>query len=54
MQVALWYASLYLVFLWMYGSTTGIWRYGLKWKEAKPVGAILFVPVQLLVCFALW
>eukprot|EP00775_Hariotina_reticulata_P006066 gene6066-6304_t len=53
-QVLLWYATLYLIFLWAFGGATEIWRYGLDWQQSKPAGAFCIIPVITFIMFALW
>lgn len=54
LQVLLWYASAYEVFLWAYGGASGRWRYGLDWQKAKSAGALMLVPVIVFIFFCLW
>jgi hypothetical protein len=49
--VLLCYASLYEVFAFIYGSTTGDWRYGLDWTRAGSAVAYALVPIF---CFAVF
>jgi hypothetical protein len=42
------------VFLWIYGGTTGVWRYGLDWNRARPVGAFILLPFLCFLMFLIW
>eukprot|EP00878_Enallax_costatus_P001404 GHUV01001554.1.p1 GENE.GHUV01001554.1~~GHUV01001554.1.p1 ORF type:complete len:531 (+),score=65.54 GHUV01001554.1:510-2102(+) len=53
-QVLLWYATLYEIFLWIYGEVSGIWRYNLDWQVSKPAGAFALIPVITFIMFSLW
>lgn len=50
-QCLLWWGSLYLIFLWIYGAATGTWRYGLNIQSARPAVAMVLLPV---ICFITW
>lgn len=54
LQVLLWYASLYIIFLLAYGGGSSTWRYGLDVQKAKPAGALLLVPLVVFIFFCLW
>jgi hypothetical protein len=45
------WGTLYLVFLWIYGASTGIWRYGLNIQSARAAGAVALLPA---ICFVTW
>lgn len=53
-QVLLWYGTLYMVFLWIFGGITDVWRYGLDWQESKPAGALILIPAITFIMFTLW
>lgn len=53
-QVLLWYASLYMIFLLAYGGGSGTWRYGLDVQKAKPAGALIIVPFMVFIFFCIW
>jgi hypothetical protein len=54
LQVLLWYASLYEIFIFAFGGGSGTWRYDLDWQKAKPAGALILVPLIVFIFFALW
>jgi hypothetical protein len=54
LQVLLWYASLYMIFLLAYGGGSGTWRYGLDVQKAKPAGALILVPLLVFIFFCIW
>lgn len=53
-QVVLWYATVYSLFLWVFGGATDIWRYGLDFQQARPAGVFIILPAVLFVMFLLW
>uniref|UniRef100_A0A383VS86 Uncharacterized protein n=1 Tax=Tetradesmus obliquus TaxID=3088 RepID=A0A383VS86_TETOB len=53
-QVVLWYATVYSLFLWVFGGATDIWRYGLEIQQARPAGVFIILPAVLFVMFLLW
>jgi hypothetical protein len=53
-QVLLWYATLYEIFLWIYGEVSGIWRYSLDWQASKPAGAFALIPAITFIMFGIW
>jgi hypothetical protein len=54
LQVLLWYATLYAIFVWAFGEGSGTWRYMLNWRNAKPAGAFILVPLLVAVLFCVW
>lgn len=50
-QLLLWWGSLYLIFLWIFGASSGIWRYGLNVQWSRSAGAVVLLPV---ICFVTW
>jgi hypothetical protein len=52
--VVLWYASLYCVFLWIFGGASGIWRYGLNFQQPRPAGVFMLLPIIVFIMFLLW
>jgi hypothetical protein len=54
LQVVLWYASLYCVFLWIFGGASDIWRYGLNFQEPRPAGVFVLLPIIVFIMFLLW
>lgn len=53
-QVVLWYASLYSLFLWIYGGATDIWRYSLDFQQPRPAGVFVILPIITFIMFLLW
>eukprot|EP00198_Chlamydomonas_reinhardtii_P006700 XP_001696036.1 predicted protein [Chlamydomonas reinhardtii] len=53
-QATLAYGTCYMVFLWIYGSVSGIWRYSLNWKTTSTVIMHAAVPIALCVFMLLW
>lgn len=55
LQVLLLYGTLYELLVWIYGSTSGTWRYGLDWTQPRPAGVYLLIPVVCALMFcAVW
>lgn len=54
MQVFLWYGTLYMLFMWIYGSVSGNWRYGLDWTRSRAVGAYILIPLIGFIMFIIW
>jgi hypothetical protein len=54
LQVVLWYASLYSLFLWIYGGATDIWRYSLDFQQPRPAGVFVILPIITFIMFLLW
>ncbi|KAG2427890.1 hypothetical protein HYH02_014493 [Chlamydomonas schloesseri] len=53
-QATLAYGTAYLVFLWIYGSVSGTWRYSLNWKKTSTVIMHAAVPIALAVFMLIW
>lgn len=53
-QVVLVYGTVYMVFLWIYGSVTDDWRYGLDWRRTRAVGAYIILPITAFIFFVVW
>ncbi|KAI8472734.1 MAG: hypothetical protein J3K34DRAFT_519450 [Monoraphidium minutum] len=50
-QLLLLWGTLYLIFLWIFGASSGIWRYGLNIQSGRAAGAVALLPA---VCFLTW
>ncbi|KAG2445558.1 hypothetical protein HXX76_000172 [Chlamydomonas incerta] len=53
-QATLAYGTCYLVFLWIYGSVSGTWRYSLNWKKISTVIMHAAVPIAMCVFMLIW
>ncbi|KAF6262251.1 hypothetical protein COO60DRAFT_1497111 [Scenedesmus sp. NREL 46B-D3] len=53
-QALLWYATVYCIFLWIFGAATGIWRYGLNFQLPRAAGVFIIIPVITFAMFLLW
>jgi hypothetical protein len=53
-QIMLWFATLYCIFLWLYGELAGTWRYSLDWHHPEAVGAYALLAVLAVIIFFIW
>ncbi|KAG2493880.1 hypothetical protein HYH03_007817 [Edaphochlamys debaryana] len=53
-QTTLAYGTCYMIFLWIYGSETDQWRYGLNWYKSGSVAMYALVPIALVVFMIIW
>jgi hypothetical protein len=53
-QCLLWWGTLYLIFLWIYGASTGTWRYGLNIQRGRAAGAMALLPVIAFLTWLVW
>lgn len=54
LQACLLYLSIYALFLWIFGSTSGVWRYSMHWQALQGILAGVIVPLLLLFVFMIW
>ncbi len=53
-QALLWYTTLYMVFLLIYGGGSGTWRYGLDVQKSYSAAALILVLLIVFIFFCIW